>query len=159
MTLLRVYVPSQQGLRHSSIGSASLDCILRVYVPSQQGLRRTRPSLRPRMFPPQSVCSITTRIKTWGIPLQVYLCVRLRVYVPSQQGLRHQPQLTRSWGNAELRVYVPSQQGLRRFVFFDADEVVSAQSVCSITTRIKTNIIEFENFFTFSECMFHHNKD
>ena len=131
-----MYVPSQQGLRLQVFLLIVINkVILRVYVPSQQGLRLCSFASRFACCISQSVCSITTRIKTLLMRCDWQQFVCLRVHVPSQQGLRLFFSNC-SLENAKLRVHVPSQQGLR--LVWDQIRNESAQSVCSITTRIKT---------------------
>jgi len=85
---------------------------------------------------------------------------RLIVYVPSQQGLRlSDKRLNRINVKTQSVCSITTRIKTASF-FIDSYQQSYSQSVCSITTRIKTLFFCFAFcLLHFSECMFHHNKD
>jgi len=78
------------------------DEILRVHVPSQQGLRRPLAGIVHRACTSQSACSITTRIKTGSFEVWLGLMIvpqsacsittRIKTFVSSMETYFHRPQ-------------------------------------------------------------------
>ena len=87
--LVRDYLPLQQGLRRFPSPSAGLiDFLVRDYLPLQQGLRLNTGRSLQEKIKCQRLSSTTTRIKTCFSFLLSLIFRNVRDYLPLQQGLR-----------------------------------------------------------------------